>query len=319
MRAVQLTATTGPDALALVDAPEPAPGPHAALVDVHAAGVSFPELLQTKGQYQQSFELPFVPGSEIAGVVRSAPATSGFAPGDRVVGLCSAGGYAEVAAVDVASLFPLPEPVSFEAGAGLAMNYLTALYGLRHRGRLASGEWVLVHGAGGGVGTASVQIARAMGASVIAATSTEDKALRARQAGATHTVAVDGFLEAVRTLTEGRGVDVVVDPVGGDRFTDSLRSLAPGGRLLVIGFTAGEIPVVKVNRLLLRDLDVVGVGLGASATPTYQDLWAELLPLIVSGRASPVVTSVLPLERVAEALHLLEERAVAGKVVLRVR
>jgi NADPH2:quinone reductase len=187
---------------------------------------------------------------------------------------------------------------------------------------VSAGQTVLVHGAAGGVGTASIQYARALDATVIAVASTPEKAALATAAGAQHTVAADGFREAVKELTGGRGVDLVVDPVGGDRFTDSLRSLAPEGRLLVIGFVGGDIPTVKVNRLLLNNTAVVGVAWGEFAlrTPGYiQQQWTELAPLVASGALDPPIGHTLPLADVAEALVLMDERRAVGKVVLQVR
>lgn len=322
MRAVQITRLDGPQALEVVDVPVPEAGPGQVLVDVHAAGVTFPEVLQSRGEYQLKPDLPFVPGSEVAGTVRSAPEGSSLQVGQRVVAFPGLGGFAEVAAVTEAMVFPLPERMSFTQGAALPMNYLTMHFGLVQRGRLQEGETVLVHGAAGGVGTAAVQLAAALGARVIAVTSTQDKAEVARAAGAHETVLADGFRDAVKELTGGTGVDVVVDPVGGDRFTDSLRSLAREGRLLVIGFTAGEIPTVKVNRLLLNNISVVGVGWGAYWTgqPGYlQEQWADLLPLLEAGELDPVLGSTHPLEDASQALLELDERRAAGKVLLTTR
>jgi NADPH2:quinone reductase len=220
-------------------------------------------------------------------------------------------------------VFKLPDNVSFEAGAGLLFNDLTVYFALTVRGRLAAGETVLVHGAAGGIGTSTLRLASLLGASrTIAVVSTEDKAEVATAAGATDVVLAEGFKDAVKELTGGRGVDVVVDPVGGDRFTDSLRSLAPGGRLLVIGFTGGEIPTVKVNRLLLNNIDVVGVGWGAW-TATHPDAlaeqWAGLEALLSSGRLAAPTPEVYPLEQAGAAVASLENRTAKGKVVVRVR
>ena len=322
MRAVQIVTLDGPAALQVAELPEPVPGPDQVLIDVHVAGVTFPEVLQSRGEYQLKPELPFVPGSEVAGTVRSAPQGSGFETGQRVAAFPGVGGYAEAVAVPAAMVFPLPDHVSFAAGAALPMNYLTVHFALVRRAQLREGETVLVHGAAGGVGTAAVQLARALGARVIGVTSTPEKAEVAKAAGAHETVSADGFLEQVRELTGRRGVDVVVDPVGGNRFTDSLRSLAPEGRLLVVGFTAGEIPTVKVNRLLLNNLSVVGVGWGAFWTrdPSYlQEQWSELLPLLETGALDPVIGSTHELERATAALLELDERRAAGKVLLAVR
>lgn len=322
MRAVQITTLDGPTALQVVDVDEPATGPGVVVVDVHVAGVTYPEVLQSRGQYQLKPDLPFVPGSEVAGVVRSAPEGSGFTAGQRVAAFPGLGGFAEVAAAPPEMVFALPDAVSFEAGAALPMNYLTVHFGLVRRGQLRAGDTVLVHGAAGGVGTAAVQLAAALGARVVAVVSSQDKAETARAAGAHEVVLAEGFKDAVKELTGGRGVDLVVDPVGGDRFTDSLRSLAREGRLLVIGFTGGEIPQVKVNRLLLNNLSVVGVGWGAFWTgePGYlQEQWAELLPLLESGRLTPVLGRSFPLEQASQALLELDERRATGKVLLTAR
>jgi NADPH2:quinone reductase len=230
---------------------------------------------------------------------------------------------AEVVALPPDRVFKLPDSVSFEAGAGLLFNDLTVHHALLTRGRLAEGEIVLVHGAAGGVGTSTLRLAPAWGASrTIAVVSTQDKIGVATSAGATDVVLADGFKDAVKELTNGRGVDIVMDPVGGDRFTDSLRSLAPGGRLLVVGFTGGDIPTIKVNRLLLNNVDAVGVGWGAwnLTHPGYlQEQWAELEPLLASGKVSAPDPEVYPLERAAEAIASLEDRTAKGKVVVKVR
>jgi NADPH2:quinone reductase len=319
VRAVQVVRLDGPAAVELRDVPEPRREPDQVLVDVRAAGVNFPDVLQTKGLYQYKPELPFTLGSEVAGVVREAPDGSPLRAGDRVAAFTTTGAFAEVVAAPADNVLPLPDGIGFPAGACLPMNYLTAHFALLVRGHLREGQTVLVQGAAGGVGTAVTQLAVALGARVIAVTSTEEKAEVARAAGAHETVLADGFKDAVKGLTGGEGVDLVVDPVGGDRFTDSLRCLAPEGRLLVVGFTAGEIPTVKVNRLLLNNIDVVGVGWGAYAFshPGYlQRQWAELEPHLRSGALDPVIGTTLPLDRAAEALTIIDERRVTGKVVL---
>src|SRR6195952_47309 len=323
MRAIQIPRLDGPEAAELVDIDEPSAG-DGVLIDVHAAGVAFPDALPTRGLDPHKPELPYVPGAEIAGIVRSAPAGAHVTAGDRVAALTMlSGAMAEVVALPADRVFKLPAAVSFEAGAGLLFNDLTVHCALRTRGRLVAGESVRVHGAAGGIGTSTLRLASAWGASrTIAVVSTADKGDVARAAGATDVVLADGFKDAGKELTGGRGVDVVVDPVGGDRFTDSLRSLAPGGRLLVIGFTGGEIPTVKVNRLLLNNIDVVGVGWGAwTATHpgALDEQWAELEPLLASGKVSAPEPQVFPFERAAAAIASLENRTAKGKVVLRVR
>jgi len=323
MRAVRVTELGGPQSLNLVEVDEPA-ADGGIVVDVHAAGVAFPDALLTRGLYQYRPELPFTLGAELAGVVREAPKGAHVKPGDRVIGLTMIGGaMAETAVLSADRVFPLPDNVSFEAGAGLLFNDLTVYFALTTRARLAQGETMLVHGAAGGIGTSTLRLAPVLGASrVIAVVSTEDKKEVARVAGATDVVLADGFKDAVAELTGGKGVDIVMDPVGGDRFTDSLRSLAPAGRLLVVGFTGGEIPTVKVNRLLLNNVDVVGVGWGAwtMTHPTaLAEQWEGLAALLKSGRLAAPKPDVYPLTRAAEAVAALENRTARGKVVVRVR
>ena len=322
MRAVQVVRLDGPAAVEVRDVPEPQRAPDQVLVDVHAAGVNFPDVLQTKGLYQYRPDTPFTLGSEVAGTVREAPADSALRPGDRVAAFTTTGAFADVVAAPAEHVLPLPDEVGFAAGACLPMNYLTAHFALLVRGHLRKGQKVLVQGAAGGVGTAVVQLAAALGAHVVAVVSTEAKAEVARAAGAHDAVLADGFKDAVKALTGGAGVDIVVDPVGGDRFTDSLRCLAPEGRLLVVGFTAGEIPTVRVNRLLLGNIDVVGVGWGAYALgrPGYvAQQWAELEPHLRSGALDPLISATFPVEDAAAALATIDERRVTGKVVLRMR
>src|SRR4051812_48892474 len=248
MRALQIVDLSGPaSALKLVDAPQPEPSHmltpgRGVVIDVHAAGVSFPEVLQTRGEYQLKPPLPFVPGSEVGGIVRSAPEGAGVAEGDRVAACCMLGGFAEVAVAPEFLTFKLPDELDFAQGAGLVLNYHTAYFSLKLRGRLAEGESVLVHGAAGGVGTATLQIAKGLGARTFAVVSSDEKERVARDAGADEVVRSDGpWKDEVKELSGG-GVDVIVDPVGGDRFTDSLRSLREGGRIVVVGFTGGAGP-----------------------------------------------------------------------------
>jgi NADPH:quinone reductase len=328
MKAIQIVQESGPDsALALVDLPEPEPShmltPGAGLVvEVHAAGVSFPELLQSRGQYQLKPALPFVPGSEVGGVVLSAPPGASVKPGDRVAAFCALGGFAETTVAPEFFTFALSPELDFAQGAALILNYHTAYFALLLRGRLAQGETVLVHGAAGGVGTASLQVAKGLGAKTIALVSSEAKRAVAERAGADHTLLLgDGWKDAVLELSGG-GVDMVLDPVGGDRFTDSLRSLRENGRLVVVGFTGGSIPEVRVNRLLLKNTEVVGAGWGAYVMGKpylNREIGAAVNGMVDAGFIRPIVGERFPLERAAEALRTLDERRATGKVVLDVR
>ena len=319
MKAIQVTSLDGPRAVSLNEVAEPTPSAKECLIDIHSVGVSFPEALLTRGLYQLKPDLPFIPGSEVAGVIRSAPEGSGFTPGQRVAAFPGFGGLAESVAVHPLMVFPLPDSASFSDGAGLLLNYFTMHFAFTTRGNLQAGETVLVHGAAGGIGTAAIQLAKYLGARVIAVVSTSEKEEIAKRAGADQVVSSDGF----REVLTGTRIDMVVDPVGGDRFTDSLRVLAPGGRLLVIGFTAGAIPEVKVNRLLLNNISVVGVGWGAYWMGRQMDFlqqqWRELLPGITDGRLAPVVTAAYTLEDAGDAIAAIEERRALGKIVVKVR
>jgi NADPH2:quinone reductase len=327
VRALQVQSLDGPDAVALVDVPAPGPrhpvtGEQGVVIDVHAAGVSFPDLLMSRGEYQMRLEPPFVGGGEVAGTVRSAPEGSGFSPGDRVAAMSLAHGFADVAVAPPLMTFGLADALDFAQGAALVLNYHTAWFCLAWRGQLREGETVLVHGAAGGVGTACLQVAKGLGARTIAVVSTGEKERVAREAGADEVVRTDGFKDAAKELTGGRGVDMVLDPVGGDRFTDSLRSLGRGGRLVVVGFTGGSIPEVKVNRLLLNNLSVVGAGWGAWAftdAELTRRIAREVDALVDSGHVRPIVGVRMPLEQGADALRVLDERGALGKVVLDVR
>ncbi|AWB93616.1 NADPH:quinone oxidoreductase family protein [Aeromicrobium chenweiae] len=317
MKAIQITTLDGPAAVELLDVPDPVPADGQVLIRVRAAGVAFPEVLQSRGLYQMKPDLPFTPGAEIAGDVISAPEGSGLVPGDRVAALCLLGGFAEQAVAPASETFKLPDSVSYEQGASFIFNYGTAYFALIERGHLQPGESVLVHGAAGGIGTAAIQVAKAFGAGrVVAVTSTPEKGAIALEAGADEFVLADGFKDA--TVARGK-VDLVVDPVGGDRFTDSLRCLAENGRLLVIGFTAGDIPTVKVNRLLLNNVSVVGVGWGASVLARPGAIaaeWDAMEPHLTSGALAPVVGPTFPLADASQALLTLEERRATGKVLL---
>ena len=322
MRAVHVVRLDGPAALEVVEVPEPPAGDDAVVIDVHAAGVAWPDLLLSRGQYQLRPEPPFAPGGEVAGVVRSAPRDCALVPGQRVAALTSVGGWQEVVVSPVRNVLPLPDNVDLATGAGIAFNYLTVHFGLVRRARLQAGETVLVHGASGGIGIATLQLAKAYSARTIAVVSTAEKQAAARAAGADEVVLADGFRDRARELTGGRGVDVVMDPVGGDRFTDSLRSLAPEGRLLVVGFTGGEIPTVKVNRLLLNNVSVVGVGWGAflAVEPGYlQEQWAELRSLLESGKLVPPPVQTHPVDDATRVLEDMDARRLTGKAVLTLR
>ncbi len=325
MRAIQIVDLTGPDtALKLVDLPEPEPSHlltpgSGVVVDVQAAGVSFPEVLQTRGEYQFKPPLPFVPGSEVGGIVRSAPESAAVAAGDRVAAFCMLGGFAEVVVAPEFFCFKLPDEFDFAQGAALVLNYHTAYFALKLRGRVQAGEWVLVHGAAGGVGTATLPVAKGLGARTIAVVSPDEKAPVARAAGADEVLRSDGAWKDEAKEISGGGVDVVLDPVGGSRFTDSIRSLREQGRVIVVGFTEGSIPEVKVNRLLLGNTEIIGAGWGAfvlGKPEVTREIGAAVVELIASGAVSPIVGARFPFDQAGEALKLIDGRGATGKVVL---
>ncbi|ORA56529.1 alcohol dehydrogenase [Mycolicibacterium chubuense] len=318
MKALLAQELSGPAGLVYTDVPDPA-GDGNVVVDVRAAGVCFPDLLLLRGEYQMRLDPPFIPGMEVAGVVRSAPEGSGFAAGQRVSAFTMLGGYAEQVAVNPGSVVATPEDVDDASAAALLGNYYTMYFALQRRAALQAGETVLVLGSGGGVGTAAVQIAKAMGARVIAMVHRPSAVGFVESLGADVVLPLtDGWLDAVKQHTGGRGVDVVVDPIGGSAFDDAVRAMATEGRLLVIGFAAGGIPTVKVNRLLLRNVSVVGVGWGefVNRTPGAQaQVGAGLAALVAAGLRPPAPVR-FPLSAGAEALQSLADGGVAGKLVL---
>jgi len=343
MFAHKIAAFTGPEDVEWTEVAEPAesaelPTESAAgggvVIDVAAAGVSFADLLQTRGAYQMRVALPYTPGMDAAGVVRSCAPGAGFRPGQRVAVLVPFGCWQEVINVPGERVLPLPDGMSFEAGAAAPLNYLTGLFALVRRARAQAGETLLVHRAAGGVGTAAVQLGKALGLRTIAVAGDEAKREFALRCGADHAVLSngrpgdgrpgdgrpgDGWLAAVRDLVGERAVDIVLDPVGSDRMTDSLRSLAPEGRLLVLGFAGGEIPVVKVNRLLLGNTGVLGVAsreFFERHPALVAELWGQLLELRQTGALADPPVEAYPFADARGALRAISERRALGKVVL---
>ena len=318
MFAHQIVGFAGPDEVQWTEVAEPA-ADGGVVIDVAAAGVSFADLLQTMGAYQMKVPVPYTPGMDAAGVVRSAPPGVGLAAGQRVAVLVSYGCWQEVISAPAARVLPLPEDMSLEAGAAVPLNYLTALFALAQRAQAQAGETLLVHGAAGGVGTAMIQVGRALGLRTVAVVSDEAKKQFAVQSGAHHAVLSGGWLAAVRGLLGERAVNIVIDPVGGDRMTDSLRALAPEGRLVVLGFSGGEIPVVKVNRLLLGNTGV----LGAASREFFDQqpamvagLWDRLLRLRRARALHDPPVQLYPFADARGALRAIAHRQAKGKVVL---
>jgi NADPH2:quinone reductase len=327
MRAAVIEQLIGPEGLRVRSFPVPTGAhPHAAgqrlLIAVRAASVSFPDLLQSRGMYQISPEPPFVSGGEFAGTVVDTTAGTAFAIGDRVAGMSIWGALGEYVLAIPDYTVKLPASVDYAHGAALWLNYSTAVFAVE-RAAIAAGETVVVHGAAGGVGTAALEVLKDRGARSIAVVSTDAKEDVARAMGADEVVRSTGaWLEQVRELTCGRGVDVVLDPVGGDRFTDSLRALDQGGRLIVIGFAAGGIPTVEVNRLLLRNLTVTGIAIGPMNQRfpgTTKAISDAVLELARRGAVNPRIGARLQLEQAADALRLLDAREAIGNIVIDIR
>lgn len=305
----------------LTDQPTPARAPGEVLVRVRAASLNFPDLLMTRGEYQLKPELPFVPGLEFAGEVVEADPDSGFAPGDRVYGGNKTGAFAEYAAVPLRSVTPMPHGIGFPAAAALGAAYGTAYTGLVEIGGLKAGQWVLIHGASGGVGLAAVELAKRLGAHVIATTGSPEKVERLRAASQADAVilAEGRFREAVSELTGGALCDLVYDPVGGNVFDESTRCVAFGGKLLVIGFAGGRIADISTNIPLIKGFAVVGVRAGEYAR-RFPDrgraIREAVATLAADGRLNPHIDRIVPMERWREAYQAMANREIVGKIVL---
>src|SRR5438270_4636985 len=322
MKAVLCKQYGSPETLVVEDLPSPRAGPGEAVVSVKAASVNFPDVLIIQNKYQFRPPLPFSPGSELAGVVKEVGAgVSSVRPGDKVMAFTTYGAFAEEVKTDAARLLPIPQGMDFNSAAAFVLTYGTSDHALRDRGALQAGETLLVLGAAGGVGLAAIEIGKALGARVVACASSEDKLTVCREHGADATInyAADDLRERVKSITDGRGVDVVYDAVGGPYTEPALRSLASRGRLLVVGFAAGEIPKPPLNLALLKGASVVGVFWGdfARREPKgFAESVRQLARWYGEGRLRPHVSQTLPLERAAEAIQLLASRKAKGKIVL---
>jgi NADPH:quinone reductase len=322
VRAMLVKQFGAPEQMSLEDLPTPVPGPGEVLIDARAIGVNFPDLLVIEGTYQILPELPFSPGKEVAGVVRAVgPGVESPNVGERVMAQVEHGAYREQVLAEANNVAVLPESVGYEAGAAFGLGYLTVYFGLLRRARLKPGEWVLVTGGGGGVGSAGVQLAKALGARVIAVGRTEDKRNFALEQGADHTIEFEpeGFKERVMELTDGHGADVILETVGGELFRACMRAIAWEGRLVIIGFAAGEIPTVKAGHVLVKNMDLIGVQSSdyrEREPESFREAQEELLGLLTHGKIGVQVTATYPLEAAAEALEEIRDSRVRGKVVL---
>jgi len=324
MKAVLCKAFGPPESLVVEEVMSPEPGPGEAVVSVKAASVNFPDVLIIQNKYQFKPQLPFSQGSEVAGVVKAiGDGVTTVKPGDRVMAFTTYGAFAEEVKTEAKRLLPLPDGMDFTHAAAFGLTYATSDHALRDRGQLAAGETLLVLGAAGGVGLAAIEIGKALGARVIAAASTEDKLAVCREHGADDTInyATDDLRDRIKSLTDGRGADVVYDPVGGAYTEPALRSLAWRGRLLVVGFAAGDIPKIPLNLTLLKGCSIVGVFWGEFTRREPQRFAESMRQLgrwYAEGKLKPHVSQTYPLERAADALTAMANRQVKGKVVLTV-
>jgi len=329
VRAIQVRRFGAPEDLAVAEVAVPAPGPGEVLIEVHACGVNFPDLLVARGEYQILAPLPFSPGKEIAGIVRAVgEGVSSLAPGQRVAAQMENGGYVEQVVVRAATVYPLPDGMDFVTGATLGLTYLTAHFALVEHGRFRAGEWVLVTGASGGVGSAAVQLAKALGGRVLAGIGTPSKAefVRAQGADAVIDLSRTGLREAlreeVRTLTGGHGADVVIENIGGEVFEACLRALAWSGRIVVVGFVGGAFPTIRANYLLIKNISASGLHWSdyRERDPAWvRRVQESLYGLWREGKLKPAVAAVYPLEQAPAALRRMAQRGIQGKLLLATR
>lgn len=320
MKAQVLTEESGPSALELTDVPDPTPAEGQVLVDIKSCGICFPDLLMSQGKYQLRMPTPFTPGTEVAGVVRQAPEGASVKEGDKVLVASIVGGFAEQLAASPEQLLPLPEGLTFDQGAALGINYQTALFALKLRAQTAPGEVVGVLGAAGGVGTASMMVAKAMGAKVIAIVHRKGAEELLRSAGADEVIQLEEGWGAELKKIAPEGVDVMIDPSGGEVFDEALRQVAPDGRYVVIGFAAGGIPTVKLNRVLFRNIAVVGAAWGeyVRTHPGVPELLHDELTEMIAAGLSPQVNTTYTLDQLPTALTDLAEGRILGKAVVHI-
>ena len=327
MKAILCRKLGPPETLTFEDISPPNMGPADVRINVHAAGVNFPDLLIIEGKYQFRPEMPFSPGAEVSGdVLETGSQVTRVRKGDRVIGISRWNGFAEEVVVPEERCLQMPPNMTYQVGAGFPMTYGTSYHALVQRGQLRPGETLLVHGASGGVGTAALDIGRNLGASLIA-TGGDDKKLQvvATKYGLRHTVNYHTnplWKDEVKALTGGRGADVIYDPVGGSVLEQSLRCINWNGRVLVVGFASGSIPKIPANLVLLKGCQVVGVFWGAFLTRTPSDNlqnFQTLFDWFEADRLNPIVSKTLPLSRACDALDLLRDRTIVGKVVLTMR
>lgn len=320
MRAIRIHEFGEPKDLKLDEIPRPEAGPGEILVRVRSAALNFPDILKIAGKHQNKIEPPFSPGSEFAGTVAEVGAgIEGFEEGDRVFARMGSGGFAEYVAVPVDKIVRTPDGMPDEDAAVFSLVYHTSYIALIHRGRLQPGETVLIHSAAGGVGLAAVQIARAKGAGkIIGTVGSDEKEELVRENGADLVVnyQTQDFVEVVKRETDGRGADIIYDPLGGEVGERSAKCIASEGRILIIGFTSGAFPKFRSNHMLVKNYDVIGVLIGRTNEAAHRRSWDEVLDLYLKGAIKPVISRRFPMEKAAEAMELLSSRKAVGKIVL---
>ncbi len=328
MRAVQCSGWDGVAGLHVDEVPAPAIQPGCVRIGIHYAGVAFANILMVEGRYQRRPELPFIPGTDVSGeILEVAPDVEGFAPGDRVCAFLDGGGWGEQVVHPVTTVYPIDDGMPMDAASTLPSSYATALCSLTWRGDLSERQTLLVLGAGGGVGLAAVDVGSALGARVIAVASTPEKCNAALAHGADAAIEPKDFRGAVKALTDGRGVDVVFDPVGGDMFSDALRCLDIGGRLLTIGYAAGDIPQIGLNLLLLKNIGVMGFSWGTYMgwgpdhgreyfAPQVRPQIARLVQMWRDNEIAPRIHNEYPLEQIADAAAEITGRRNIGRIVV---
>ena len=321
MRAWQVTHYGEPEEMRLVELETPVPAEGEVLVRNRACGLNFFDLLQCQGKYQARPAFPFTIGAEVAGTIeRIGPGVQGLQEGQRVASLTRGGGFAEITKVDASRVFAIPEEMSFETAAAMEVVFQTSLFALEHRAKLQRGEWLLVHAGASGVGTAAIQLGKAMGARIIATAGSAKKLEFCRQQGADHVLGYGdaGWIDDVKRIAGKFGADVIYDPVGGDVFDLSTKVIAPEGRLLVVGFASGRIPSLPANRALLKNMSLVGVfwGRHCEENPGYMEsLHSKLMELFATGGIDPPIGATFGFEDVPEGIRALANRQVCGKAV----
>ena len=322
MKAWRVSEWCEPEQMSFEDIPIVEPGPGEVRIKNHAAALNFYDILMVQGKYQVKPKLPFTPGSEVAGVIDAiGQDVTDFSIGDRVQGMAVSGGYAEYSLALAAKTFRVPDRMSFEEAAAMIVIYQTSYFALKNRTTIKAGEWLLVHAAAGGVGLSAMQIGKASGARVIATAGSKEKLDFCLAQGAEHALnySDDAWVERVKEITGGRGADIIYDPVGGDVFDLSTKCIASEGRLLVIGFAGGRIPQIAANRILLKDISIIGVYWGGylERHPQFMaEAQAKLFAMYEAGEIKPVVSETYPLSEAVAALRALASRKTYGKVVL---